>query len=58
MYDVEMMNAGRRPRTRSSAVERPGTSSTFSALNASTSSSVTSKALRKGGSRRSVSPAL
>ena len=42
----------------SNASSAPGTVSTPSALKSSTSSSVTSKALRNGGRRRSVSPAL
>ena len=53
-----MMNAGSRARTLVSSLGAPGTMSTRSALNSSTSSSMTSKALRKGGSRRRVSPAL
>ena len=41
VYDVEMMNAGMRALTASSVLSASGTSSTCSALNDSTSSSVT-----------------
>ena len=41
VYEVEMMNAGMRALTASSVLSASGTSSTCSALNSSTSSSLT-----------------
>jgi hypothetical protein len=58
VYEVEMMKVGMSARIASSVSRALGTTRTCSALNSSTSSSVTWKARKNGGIRRSVSPAL